>query len=982
MMNRLNLLTTSALIACVIASSGAACAQEAREFNIPPGSLRDALNTYAAQSDQQIFFSADLVAGLRSQGLRGRYAPAEALDSLLRGSGLAWSETRPGVIVLRRGAGMAAGEDGAVELEEVVVTGTLIRSSGDLASPVVMLDRDALDRRGFGTVAETLTNLPQNYAGSATPMVQATLSDAAASNTVFATGVNLRGLGAGSTLTLVNGRRLAGTGSRAEFAGVSALPSAAVERVDVLLDGASALYGADAVAGVVNVIMRRSFDGHESRVRVSAAQGGAEEVQASHLAGRSWSTGSAYLSYEYQTANGLSSFDRAYTRDGDLRPFGGTDHRAFYSAPGNIVAFDAATSSYVTQFAIRPNAGGTAQGPSDFAAGTTNLQTTLLGIDLLPSVERHSVYGSLRQSLGERLELTADLRYNLRTNEIATAGAGGIFSVSNANPWFVSPTGAASHTIAYSFARELGPARSHARSESLGFTIGARYDLSADWSIEGYVAQASERADYGLTNRVNSRYLNEALGNLPDDPTTPYRAAVDGYFNLFGAGTANSRAVLDFIGSGSAGGQERSRSTSANLMAQGPIWRLPGGDLMLAVGAQVREESFDTGGYTFLSAASPFLYSSPTRERSVSAAFAEVRAPLIGPDNARPGLRSLVLSLAGRVEDYDEFGTTTNPKFGLVWSPFEGLGVRTSWGTSFRAGSLPQRFDQTGVSTAFLARENGTTALTLLLTGGNADLKPETSETFTLGFDYRGKGEGRPSLSLNYFETRFSDRIARPVNENLYGALTDPNLRPFVTFVSPATSAGDLALVESYSGLPGFSGLYPTSTYGAVVDSRWVNTGAVQVSGLDLSASYEWETGAGLLVFDTSASWILDYETRPTPTAPVRQVAGLIGYPVKLRARSGVTWSRGPLRLGVHWSHVDDYKDFAGQTINAWDTLDAQFNWSVNRAPFAGLTLQLGVQNLLDEDPPFYDAPLGFGFDAGQASLIGRVISLQLIQRW
>lgn len=982
MMNRMNLLTTSALTACVLASSGAACAQEARDFNIPAGSLRDALNSYAAQADQQIFFSRDLVNGLRSQGLRGRYAPAAALESLLRGSGLSWSEARPGVIVLRRGAGMASSVNHAAELEEIVVTGSLIRSSGDLASPVVMLDRDALDQRGFGTVAETLINLPQNYAGSATPVVQAALSDAAASNTVYATGVNLRGLGAGSTLTLVNGRRLAGTGSRAEFADVSALPSAAVERVDVLLDGASALYGADAVAGVVNVIMRRTFDGHESRLRVSAAQGGGEDVQVSHLVGRSWSSGAAYLSYEHQSANGLSSLDRDYTRDGDLRPFGGTDHRAFYSAPGNIVAFDAATSSYVTRFAIRPNASGTAQTPSDFAAGATNLQSTLLGVDLLPSLERHSAYGSLRQSLGDRLELTADLRYSLRTNDIATGAAGGIFSVSSTNPFFVSPTGATSHTIAYSFARELGPARSHARSESMGFTIGARYDLTADWSIEGYVAQASERADYRLANRVNSRYLNEALGNLPDDPATPYRAAVDGYFNLFGDGTANSRAVLDFIGSGSAGGRERSRSSSANMMAQGPVWRLPGGNLMLAMGAQLREEAFDTGGFTFQSAATPFLYSSPRRERSVSAAFAEVRAPLVGPDNARPGIRGLVLSVAGRVEDYDEFGTTTNPKFGVVWTPMEGLGLRTSWGTSFRAGSLPQRFDPTGVSTAFLARENGTTALTLLLTGGNADLKPETSETFTAGLDYRGKGAGRPAFSLNYFETRFSDRIARPVNENLYGALVDPNLRPFVTFVSPGTVAADLALVESFSGLPGFSGLYPANTYGAIVDSRWVNTGAVRVSGLDLSASYEWDTGAGLLAFDTSASLILDYETRPTPTAPVRQVAGLIGYPVKLRARSGVTWSQGPVRLGVHWSHVDDYKDFAGAKIDAWNTLDAQFSWSVGRAPFEGLTLLASVQNLLDEDPPFYDAPLGFGFDAGQASLVGRVVSLQLIQRW
>lgn len=266
-MSRFNLLAGSAIAACVIAASAPVCAQDIRDFNIPAGALGDALSLYAAQADQQIFFSGDMVAGLRTEGLRGRYLPATALTRLLAGTGLSPSETRPGVIYLRRTAAEARNAEVVTQIEEVIVTGTLLRSSGDLASPVVTLDRDALDRRGFATVAEALTDLPQNYAGSATPLVQLAGADPGGSNNVYATGVNLRGLGPAATLTLINGRRLAGTGLRGEFADVSALPSAAVERVDVLLDGASALYGADAVAGVVNVIMRRSFEGQETRVR-------------------------------------------------------------------------------------------------------------------------------------------------------------------------------------------------------------------------------------------------------------------------------------------------------------------------------------------------------------------------------------------------------------------------------------------------------------------------------------------------------------------------------------------------------------------------------------------------------------------------------------------------------------------------------------------------------------------------------------------
>ena len=977
-MNRLNLLTCSTLVACVAAAIPAS-AQNMREFDIPAGALGDALNRFASQSDQQIFFAAAVVSGLRTEGIRGRYASADALNRLLSGSGLAWTETRPGVIVLvRRSA--SAGPAAETWVEPVVVTGTLLESSGDLASPVVVLDRDALDRRGFGTVAETLATLPQNYAGSATPLVQGTNAELGASNNVYATGVNLRGLGPASTLVLINGRRLAGTGSRAEFTDVSALPSAAVERVDVLLDGASALYGADAVAGVVNVIMRRAFDGQEVRLRGAAAEGGGEDVIVSYLGGRSWSSGSAYLAYEYQTSNGLSSYDRPYTADGDLRRYGGTDHRGFYSAPGNIAAFDPATSAYVAQYAIRPDAGGTAATAADFEAGATNLQTQALGVDLLPEIERHSLYARLSQSVGDRLEVTADLRYNDRSHDIAVTAPSGVFTVTQANPWFVSPTGAASHTIAYSFARDLGPSRSFGSSESLGVTLGARFALSPEWSVDAYIAAAQEEADFGNANRVNTRFLSEALGNIPDDPATPFRAEVDGYFNLFGDGAANSRAVLDFVGSGYGDVHNRSRAVSANVLAQGPVLRLPGGDLEVAFGAQWREEGFETEGVAFLTAATPSQQFTPRRARAISAVFAEARIPLVGAANARPGLRALDVSLAGRFEDYDDFGATTNPKVGVIWSPFDRLGVRASWGTSFRAGALPQLFDQTGVGATFLTRDDGARVLSLLLIGGNPDLKPETAETFTIGFDYRPRRDR--AFSVNYFDTRFKDRIARPVSENARAALTDPVLSPFVTFINPASDAADLALIESFAGLPGFSSLYPTTTYGAVVDSRWVNTGAVEVRGVDVSGRYGLALGEGRLSLDGSASWILDYETRPTPAAPVREAAGLIGYPVDLRARTGLTYARGEFDLGLHWNHVARYEDRLGTRIDAWNTFDAQFNWNLDPDPAPRLRLTLGLQNLLNEDPPFYDAPTGYGFDAGQASLLGRVVSFQLTRRW
>lgn len=981
-MRRADLLSASLFGASLLAVSTAACAQEAREFNIPSGSLRDGLNLFATQSDQQILFSGEAVEGLRSQGLRGRYAPSIALERMLAGTGLIWSETRPGVIYLRRRDEGGGAVDQATIVDDVVVTGTLLKASGELASPVLMLDRDELDARGRGSVADILTDLPQNYAGSGTTGALLAGADRGGSNGVVATGVNLRGLGADATLVLVNGRRMAGTGFRGEFADVSALPSAAVERVDILLDGASALYGSDAVAGVVNIIMRRSFDGQESRVRVSAAEGGMETVTASHLAGRAWSTGSALFSYEYQHQRALSSLDRPYTADGDLRPFGGSDWRTLFSAPGNIITYDPVRASYVSQWAIRPGTGGTAQTPADFAAGQTNLQATSLGVDLLPDIERHSLYGRVRQSIGDRLDLSADLRFSRRAYGFDNSPGGSVFEVTQANPWFVSPSGASTHTLAYSFSGDLGASRQSGASRSLGLTAGAALEIGRGWSADGYLAFAEERGQSRISGQVNSLFLQEALGNTPDNPATAYRASVDGYFNPFGAGQANGSAVLDFIGSGHSGNLDRSRASSANLLIEGPLFALPGGDVQLALGVQARREAFQTASTVFLTTLEPVTKRVPKQDRVIAALFAEARLPIVGEANSRPGLRSLELSLAGRVEDYDDFGTTTNPKLGLVWSPMADLNLRASWGTSFRAPALTQIHDAPVAGATLVPRQDGSRMLAIYRTGGNPDLGPETAETWTAGFDYRP--DGGLVVSASYFDTRFNDRIERPTSGNLANILTDPALAPFVQLVDAANNPADRALVESYITAPGFGfgSLFPPSNFGAILDGRWLNTASVKVRGLDLSARYPMDLGGGVMTLDAAASWLLDYEIQMTPTAAVRSVLDQVGYPTSLRFRAGSTWSRDDLSGSLHWSHVSDYADDVGAKIDAWNTADLMLTWRPSAGRLAGLSLSLGVQNLFDADPPFHNGRTGYGFDPGQANQLGRVASLQLIRRW
>lgn len=979
-MSRSSLLSGAAAVACIISAGAPAWAQPAREFNIPAGPMRDVLTAFGAQSGQQIFFTSDLVVDRRSPGVSGRMQPEAALTRLLRDSGLTWTQSRPGVFVVHR---TVPGENVEVTvLDEVVVTGTLLRSSGELASPVQILDRDELDSRGRGSVAEALTDLPQNYAGSGTPGALLTGADRGGSNGVVATGINLRGLGADATLVLINGRRLAGTGFRGEFADVSALPSAAVDRVDILLDGASALYGSDAVGGVVNIIMRRAFDGQESAVRLSAAEGGMETLQASHIAGRSWSSGSALLSYEYQHQNAVNSRDRPYTLDGDLRPFGGSDWRSLFSSPGNIVAYDAASASYVSQFAIRPGSSSSATGPTDFAAGETNLQSNSLGVDLIPQLERHSAYGRIRQSVGQRLDLSADVRFSRRAYEFANVPGASVFTVTRANPFFVSPTGADSHLLAYSFSGDLGPSRQAGSSRSLGATAGAVLDLGSGWSLDGYLAHAEERGEAAIRGQINTLFLQEALGNTADDPATDYSPSVDGFFNPFGAEGANGPKVLDFIGAGFSSNLDRSTASSANLLLTGTPWTLPGGALEIAAGAQVRRESFKTQSTTFLSTLEPVVRLTPGHDRLIAAVFGEARIPLVGSENSRPGVRTFELSIAGRVEDYEDFGRTSNPKIGAIWSPISDLTLRGSWGTSFRAPGLTQLNDASIAGASLVPRPDGTRVLAIYLSGGNPDLAPETAETWTMGFDYRP--QNGLVLSASYFNTRFDDQIARPTTGNLANVLVDPALAPFVRRVDPANSAADLELVRSYTTAPDFGSgsLFPPTNYGAIIDGRWINTASVAVRGLDLQAAYPMHFGGHSLRWDASASWLLAYDSRMTSASPVQSVLDQVGYPVSLRSRAGFAWSGGDWTFNAHWVHVSDYADQDGRRIDAWNTADVRLTWRPLNGSLEGLRASLGIQNLFDADPPFHDGRTGYGFDAGQANLLGRVVSLQLTRRW
>ena len=979
-------LGSTSLAALLLASAPAAAqsVEPVRRYEIPAGPLDHALREFARQSGQQILYPAALVAGLKSPGLSGAYSPERALSALLHDTGLVHRRSRPNVFVLHNPAD-AAGVDAAqvTELEAIVVTGSYIRGASS-PSPVTVLTRDDMDRRGMATVAGTLAALPQNFAGAAHEGSAGTGADRSFSNIAYATGLNLRGLGADATLVLVNGRRLSGTGVAGDFADISNIPTSAVERVDVLLDGASALYGSDAVAGVVNVVLRDRFEGQETRLRAGAAtDGGVSERLFSHTLGRDWSSGGFVFSYEYHHRGELAAGDRRLTASADLRRFGGSDWRELYSVPGNIVRFG--PNGIEPAFAIPAGQPGVGLAPSDFRAGETNLANQNEGRWFLPRQDRHSLFAAGRQALSETLQLNGELRFSDRRFETRSYADVALLTVTDANPHFVSPDGSSFSDIAYSFARELGPGLDDGRTRSLGGALGLSAEIR-DWTVEAYVSGARETLDLRSRNRVNQTFLSEALGTTPDDPSTPFSTAVDGFFNPYGDPAANSQAMLDFIGSGYSETRNRSTVTSFNLKADGGVVDLPGGPLKMAFGVDGRREVFRPRTVNVFYGVTPPPASPRRYERDIAAAFVEARLPLIGADDARPGLRRLELSIAARAEHYEDVGSTTNPKVGVLYAPVEGLLFRASYGESFRAPALPELNGRYQLAPTIVS--DGTNdVIAIVQYGGNPALAPETSQSTTIGFTWTPPRAPGLRIEANGFSIDFTNRISQPASENIGAALIDPALAPFVTRVSPTTNADDLALIQSLLAEPGnlLPDIFPAASYGAVIDARYVNAASLVVEGVDLSVAHRFDLAGGALDLSGMVTYLSRYDRRVTPASASETLVDTPHFPTSWRGRAGAFWSRDGLSLGLHANHVGGSRDpISGRSIADWRTFDGQarLDFSSGRGSDRDLSLTLNVLNLFNAEPPFYDASRGIGFDAANANVLGRQVSLQLTRRW
>lgn len=991
-----NFLAGAAWLALACHFAAPAAAQDSREinFSIAAQPLADALMQLSRQAGVDIAAPSELTRGRAASAVSGALTTAQALERLLDGSGLSFRRGRGDSYVIEQAGSSSTGEfdagqgpaeraSVALEPEEIIVTGTHIRSADKpVGGQLITIDRKDIQRSGFSTIRDLSEALPQNFGSGATGEFQ--LSADSGNNTAMGSTFNLRGLGQTATLNLVNGRRVPTGGANATISDISTVPLVAIERVEVLSDGASALYGSDAVAGVVNVILRSDFEGQETTARYgfTTQRDSLDEFQFSHAAGTAWDTGSTFISYEFYHRDHLLRKDRPYSESKDLRPFGGGDYRIPYGSPGNILT---PAGGLTVLYALPSGQNGQNLTRGDLLPPSAADYYNYWGeSSLFPRKRQHSLFGYLHQEVSESTEFYFEGRYVNRKNQEPRSAPNITAIIPPTNPYYFDAYGTGQPIrVAYSLGETYTPQRNGTVS-SYSAVAGVNISHSGNWATRSYVAYSEDRIRdvYGTFSLTGI----EAASNSSDPATA---------LNPFGDGLVNGPGVLKLIADQNHE-RIRARTVQANIVSDGPLFNLFGRTLRGAVGADYRHERSSRDGENN---GGPYVSNAFTRE--VIALFGEVRAPIVGRENALPGIKRLDLSFSLRYDRYKDaatrpsrkkrpFQSTTNPRVGLSWSPVESLQFNGSYGTSFRAPRLDTLTTVPSVGSVTYRDSSSPTgqSYVLVMSGVDPDIKHETADTWSFGAEISPPFAPQARLQINYFNIDFRDQVGQPPHPE--SLLNDARLADLV-IRNPSLEQIQAACGTADPSQRPSDPLACTTGAGiaVIVDNRTTNLARTTIDGIDVQASYMFKTQSlGQLGFSVNATRLFNFEQAITANSPMTERKNTPTYPVKFRARGNVNWSPSDaVNLSLFANYSNNYRDpGTGKKIDAWTTIDLTANYNtrdrVKSRWLQNLTLQFSVQNLFDQDPPFYDSSVAAGYDYANADPLGRLISFTIKKAW
>lgn len=410
--------------------------------------------------------------------------------------------------------------------------------------------------------------------------------------------------------------------------------------------------------------------------------------------------------------------------------------------------------------------------------------------------------------------------------------------------------------------------------------------------------------------------------------------------------------------------------------AEGALFAMRGGAARLAVGIGYRHNEFQdrnlTNGTT-----------NADNGDSSRFTYAELSFPFISPDSHAAVAHRLELSAALRGEDYKSFGKVTTPKIGLVYGPSADFTLRASWGKSFKAPTLLQRY---GTYYTYLypawalgGASYGSDAVVLMPYGGNPDLKPERARTWSASLAFHPEAIPGMQAELTWFSINYTDRVVLPIGGGAE-TLSNPIYAQFIEYYPTAKKQQDTIAGSKFSNWSGAD--YDPAKVIAIASNRYTNASWQQVEGIDLIGSYQFDLGKGRLTMRGSASWLQSTQ-RTTEIQDAYDLAGTLFNPPKFNSRLGIVWSEGGFTASSFVSYISGVRNAIDQKQAAsFTTFDTTFRYELDGRGnmSSGLAFELSMQNLFNRNPPLYtpSAPESVRYDSTNYSAIGRFVSFSI----
>jgi len=883
--------------------------------------------------------------------------------------------------------------------ERIEITGSNIRRVYEEgALPVQIISRRDIERRGITNAEELVMLLSANGTGadnlSSNVGIQLGTTDR---NNNGNSSANLRGLGASSTLVLLNGRRLATHGAKGNAVDLNSIPLAAIERVEILKDGASAIYGTDAIGGVINFILRKDFTGVELTGSADMTEeGGGNLYRGSLLAGwgdlskNRWNV-MGMITYDKQER--LSGFERSFANgfqpDRGLSP--DTAGAPFASQTG--LAGTAIGATFTT-----PNLGTGTQtfnranllsflGQCDSIENMSQYQFDLWGARgaryacaydyggaevLIQAVERTQGVGRATFKIGNEhtafLELIATKTKAEKAFEeyqITTTGSFAGMQYPVNGPFYQDlsayiPSFDRTRPIAYRWrCMECGLRTIETETDAYRFLAGAEGTFGGRWDYKIAAGQAGSKAESLLASGfMYTAPLTAALAGglvnpwlMPGQTQTPAAMAL-----LDGARADGTRL---FAG--------ESEITTVDGAVSGELFNLPAGPVAAAIGFDYRRESyqFDDGSRTSQPVyQAPFDPQFPEVRRTVKAVYGEVAVPIV---------RNLEATLAVRHDDYSDFGTTTNPKISVKWNPTNALMFRGSYNEGFRAPSFFQLYTTTtespvpgNIADPVLCPGGNVPGADLSVCairpdsqqGGNPDLQPETSKQWSIGLVFQPTPWMSGSIDL--WQIRRQDLV--------YELTPQQVIANFTTFPNSFVRGANGRLDDP----------------GGYIRAGFVNAEGDITKGVDVNLRFNGRVAGGRWIANLDGTYIDSHRSRIFEDDDYVEFVGQWNSRdlfVRWKHTASLAYETGPWAVTLFQQYTKGYKDeVPAGTVPPGFNPNVDDYWlhhvMVAYTGLRNLTLTFGVKNIFDEDPPFtahnLDFTPGAGWDPRVADPRGR----------